>query len=54
MLIASPDGAVHSTSGAGSATALHVRKTSSPSLTCLLGVTLTMRGAVQANELSGR
>ena len=52
-LIEAPEGAVHSTTGAGSATALHVRKTSLPSLTSLLDVTYAMRGTVQASELSG-
>ena len=53
-LIEAPDGDVHSTTGAGSATALHIRKTSSPWLTSFMfGVTYTMRGTVQASELSG-
>ena len=54
MLILSPDGDVHLTTGAGSATAMHVRKTSSPSMTSFMfGVTYSMCGTVQANELSG-
>ena len=54
MLIeAVPDGDVHSTTGAGSPTALHSRMTSSPSLTFWLDVTYATCGTVQVNELSG-
>ena len=52
MLISSPDGDVQVTTGAGSATALQVRKTAWPSLTFLLDVTFEICGNVQANELS--
>ena len=54
MLISSPDGDVQLTTGAGSATALHVRKTGPPSSTLFMsGVKYVICGTVQANELSG-
>ena len=55
MLIEAPDGdvLVHSTTGAGSPIALHLRITSSPSLTFWFDVTYANCGTVHANELSG-